>query len=459
VTTTVSAPKEDAPVKRVTARLSFRSSAFLSLLATAALLVPVATASAARSSAAPITLKLIQWNNPPAVSAIAKINAEFQKQYPNITVQVTSVPSDQYPQIVTTRLSAKDVDLLANFALVGAPAPWTPGLVKPQWQQFADAGLFMDLTGQPFLKRYYPSALKNASTYKGRVISVTTGSYAYSGMFYNKTYFKQYHLAVPKTWNQLMHVAATLQSHGIAPFIAGGKSGWPLGVVTQGILGTIYPDMTALDKGLWTGTIKYTDPKSVEVIARSQKIFQYMEHGFMGVDYIGSVSQFAAGRAAMYPTGTWDGPAIETANPQLSFGYFQTPGSDNAADNAQLSGKYDLAWFVASHSQHKDAALKWLSFFSQPSIYAQYVNAVGIIPAQPDIKLTDPILKAIAPAAANLKLGADQVLRTPNKIGNYSGFMTSVVYLAPAGPVASAATLASKTQTDWNAAVRLQMKH
>src|SRR5205085_1224505 len=178
---------------------------------------------AARAYQAPITLKLIQWNNPPAVSAIAKINAACEKQYPNITVQVTSVPSDQYNQLLTTRLSAKDVDILAQQALVGAPAPWTPHLLKPQWQQFADAG----------------------------------------------------------------------------PFIAGGKSGWPLGVATVGILSTIYPSMTALDKGLWTGTIKYTDPKSVEVFAKSQKLLQYMEPGFMGVDYIGQVSQFAAGRAAM----------------------------------------------------------------------------------------------------------------------------------------------------------------
>jgi raffinose/stachyose/melibiose transport system substrate-binding protein len=425
---------------------------------TAALIAVGSAAPVARAYQVPITLKLIQWNNPPAVSAIAKINAAFEKQYPNITVQVTSVPSDQYNQLLTTRLSAKDVDILAQQALVGAPAPWTPHLLKPQWQQFADAGLFMDLSNQPFLQRYFVQALKSAAGYKGRIYAVTTGSYAFSGMFYNKTYFNQYHLSVPRTWSQLMHVAATLKSHGIAPFIAGGKSGWPVGVATAGILSTIYPSMTALDKGLWTETIKYTDPKSVEVFAKSQKLLQYMEPGFMGVDYIGQVSQFAAGRAAMFPTGTWDGPAIETANPKLSFGYFQTPGSDNAADNAGLSGKYDLAWFVANHSPHKDAALKWLSFFSQPAIYTQYVNAVGIIPSQPDITLKDPILKAIAPAARNHKLAADQVLHTPNKIGKYSGFMTSVVYLAPAGPIASPATLAAKTQTDWDAAIRLQ-KH
>jgi len=441
--------------------LSKRRSALLALPVTAVLTLAGNVAPAAPSAHAaqgPITLKLIQWNNPPAVAAIAKIDAAFEKQYPNITIQVSSVPSPQYAQLLTTRLSAKDVDILAQQALVGQPASWTPGLLKPQWQQFADAGLFMDLTNQPFLKRYFPQALKSAASYKGKTYGVTTGSYAYSGMFYNKTIFKQYHLSIPTTWDQLMRISATLHAHGVAPFIAGGKTGWPLGVATQGIMSTLYPDMNALDKGLWTGTMKYTSPTGVAVFDKSQQILKYMAPGFMGVDYVGAVSQFAAGRAAMFPTGTWDGPAIETANPSLQFGYFQTPGSNNPRDNTQLSGKYDLAWFVANHSQYKDAALKWLSFFSQPSVYAQYVNAVGIIPAQPDIKLTDPVLKAIAPAAAHLKLAPDQVLRAPNTIGKYSGFFTSVVYLAPAGPVASAATMASKTQTDWNAAIRLQKR-
>ncbi|HWE64332.1 MAG TPA: extracellular solute-binding protein [Chloroflexota bacterium] len=446
-------------MKALRPRLSLRFSTLLALPITAALLAAGSLTPAAGAPArASVTLKLIQWNNPPAVAAIAAINAAFEKQYPDISVQVTSVPSGNYDQLVQTRLSAKDVDVLARQALVGAPASYTPGLLKPLWQQFADAGQFMDLTGQPFLKNYYPNALKSAGEYNGKLLSVTTGSYIYSGMYYNKTLFQKYGLSVPTTWSQLMHVASTLKSHGVAPFVDGGKSGWPLGVVAQGIMSTLFPSMTALDKGLWTGTIKYTDPKSVEVFTRTQQVIQDMLPGFMGIDYIGSVSQFAAGRAAMYPTGTWDGPAIETANPSLSFGYFQTPGSDNASDNVQYSGKYDLAWLVASHAQNKDAALKWLAFFSQPAMYTKYVNAVGIIPSEPNTKLTDAHVQALAPAAAHLKLGPDQVLHAPNNVGQYGQFFTGVVYLSPAGPISSPATLATKAQTDWNAALKLQMK-
>jgi ABC-type glycerol-3-phosphate transport system substrate-binding protein len=37
---------------------------------------------------------------------------------------------------------------------------------------------------------------------------------------------------------------------------------------------------------------------------------------------------------------------------------------------------------VLSHAQNQAAALKWLKFFSTPSIYAQYVNTTGISSAQ-----------------------------------------------------------------------------
>ena len=39
----------------------------------------------------------------------------------------------------------------------------------------------------------------------------------------------------------------------------------------------------------------------------------------------------------MLPAGSWDAPAIESANPELHYGYFPMPGSDNPADNKYLA--------------------------------------------------------------------------------------------------------------------------
>jgi raffinose/stachyose/melibiose transport system substrate-binding protein len=408
-----------------------------------------------------VTLKLIQWSNQPAVDAVKQINADFHKKYPNITVSMTTVPTanDQYLQLQNTRLAANDVDVMATQGFVGSPPSWATGASKPTWQQWIEAGQLLDLTSQPFVNNYYPQALKDASTFNGKIYSVTTGSYADSGVFYNKAIFAKYNLQVPTTFSELMHVAQVLQSHGVTPFVIGGKDTWPLSVATFGVQASLLNQEDVV-KGLWTGNVKFTDAQNVEVLRRMQQIMQYTQKNFMGLDYGTSGSYFASEKAAMIPDGTWDAPAFTQANPSLQFGYFPMPGSDTASANTKLAGKYDLAWVVnaKSNAAHRDAALKWLSFFSQSENYAKYVNGVGILPSQPNVNLQSAFLKEIQPLAQNLVLAWDQLTVGKKEAGKYAngvggineGFQ--IQYLAPAGPIASPADLAAKTQADWDAA-------
>lgn len=444
-------------MKRVTRRHSLRLPVIASLLCSAALIVPAHPAGAARvADQAPVTLKILEWNNPPAVAAVSKLNDAFMAKYPNINVEYTTISTSNYPQVEQARIAANDVDIFSDFALIGSPAAWTPGALKPKWQQYIDAGLYLDLSGQPFVKNYLPNAIRDASTYKGRVYSVTTGSYAFNGMFYNKAIFAKYHLAVPTTFTQLQRVVSTLKAKGVVPFTVDGKDGWPLGPAGVNAIDALYPNPVALDKGLWTGSIKFTDPKSVEVLRRAQFLWQNMDRNFQGIDGPTAIGRFANGVAAMYPAGMWDAPQIVKANPSLQFGYTPVPFADAAADNAGYAGKYDLSWFVSGRSKVKDAALKWLSFFSQKDNYAAYVNATGILPSQANVPLTDPFLKALAPAASRLRLSFDQVAHTPPNAGKYAGFAYPA--LSPAGDQPDPAKLAQLEQSDWNAAVSAARK-
>ncbi|MGH9104524.1 MAG: hypothetical protein ACRDZX_01545, partial [Acidimicrobiales bacterium] len=55
-------------------------------LSTGAVMLP-STASAATKGISG-TLKIITWVNPPAVTALTKIDNEFMKKYPNVKVQL-----------------------------------------------------------------------------------------------------------------------------------------------------------------------------------------------------------------------------------------------------------------------------------------------------------------------------------------------------------------------------------
>ena len=229
-----------------------------------------------------VILKLIMHVNAPAVQAIQDLNTAFHQQNPNITVSVTTAQTDTYATLQATRLSAKDADIVEVGSFTGAPAAYTVGAQKPVWQQQIEGGNYVDLTGQSFLSNFSPTAITNTSTYNGKVYSVPSGTAPFTGVFYSKSLFQKYHLQVPTTWSELLGVCQELQGQGVTPFTIGQKDGWPAGLPTQAILAALYPDLQTLDQGLWAGTVKYTDPTFVEVLQRTQQVWDYTEKGFGG---------------------------------------------------------------------------------------------------------------------------------------------------------------------------------
>jgi raffinose/stachyose/melibiose transport system substrate-binding protein len=136
-----------------------------------------------------------------------------------------------------------------------------------------------------------------------------------------------------------------------------------------------------LSEDLMDGTVKWTAPPFVQGMNEEKTVAQYLEPDYTGVPWESMPGNFAKGDAAMLLDGSWDLPSIQAANPKLQVGYFPLPFSSNAADN-QSYAQNDLAFYELKAAQNKPAANAWLSFFSSPKIYAQYVKAVGISPSQ-----------------------------------------------------------------------------
>ncbi|HQZ98662.1 MAG TPA: extracellular solute-binding protein, partial [Thermoflexales bacterium] len=154
----------------------------------------------------------------------------------------------------------------------------------------------------------------------------------------------------------------------------------------------------------------------------------------------------ASGAVAMFPGGTWYGPAIDEAKPSFKWGYIPFPGSDKADDNKYLFGKYDQGWVVAAKSPNKDAAMKYLTEFSAPDNYQAFANAVGFIPTQPTAKLNTGIGAEVAPYLANFRVGYEQYYVGPKGAGQFANPWAS--YFKPFGTYDDPKTLADKVQAD-----------
>jgi raffinose/stachyose/melibiose transport system substrate-binding protein len=332
------------------------------------------------------SLKIITWVNPPAVQAIKQIDGEFEKKYPNIkvTLQTAVNVNGPYETLLQQSVNSGGADI------VTANSPFLPLPLKPTRsdetpiQYWITNNAFAPLNGQSFLSDYTSSA-KQAVTYQGKTYGVVSGEYQ-EGVFYNKAIFAKYHLSPPATYSQFLALCATLKAHGVQPLYTA------LGNVGPVYLQFIYYEAMAdlwypvapggnLATALMQGTAKWTAPQWVQAMSEEKTIAQYLEPNYTGVPWESMPGNFAKGDAAMLLDGSWDLASVQQANPKLQVGYFPLPFSNTAADN-QAYSQNDLTFYVLNSSQNKPAAMKWLSFFSSPSVYAQYVNITGISPSQ-----------------------------------------------------------------------------
>jgi raffinose/stachyose/melibiose transport system substrate-binding protein len=424
-------------------------SMLLAACAPAATQAPGAQAPAATQppADAKVTLRVLVHQNPPMVTFMEDFNKKFQTKYPNITVDMSVVGSGDLATVTQTRLTANDVDVVDLFGFANAAQTYMKKVDAPNWQQLIDAGMILDLSDQAFIKNYDAAALKDAGTYNGKVYEINTGRITYSGIFYNKDLFTANNVKVPTVWSELVAACEIFKKANIPCMTAGGKDGWPIFVGAYGLLGAIYPDQAGLVEGLWTGKIKWNDTKSLEMWTKYQIYARdMMEPGAVGIANDGAPGRFASGAVAMLPGGSWMGSAIDDAKPTFKWGYIPFPGSDNAADNKYLFGKYDQGWAVAAKTPNKDSARKYLTEFSTPDSYNAFANAVGFIPTQSTAKLTTTIGQEVAPYLANFRVGYEQYWIAPKGAGEYANPWAT--YFKPFGTYDDPKTLADKVQAD-----------
>jgi raffinose/stachyose/melibiose transport system substrate-binding protein len=332
------------------------------------------------------TLKIITWVNPPAVQAINTIDAEFHKKYPNINVKLQTAVNvnGPYETLLQQTVTSGSADIVTSVTQLQALPLHPSRSNETPWQFWSTSGAFAPLNGQGFLNAYAPAALA-AETYNGKVYGVVSGTYQ-EGVFYDKAVFARYHLSVPATYSQFLAVCRALKSHGVQPlFTALGNVGpvYLQFIYNETMIDLWYPHAPGgnLATALENGTVKWTDPAFVQAMNEEKAIAQYLEPSYTGVPWEAMPGDFAKGEGAMLLDGSWDLAAVQKANPRMQVGFFPLPASDNAAEN-QPYVQDDLTFSVLNSSPNSDAAMKWLAFFSSPSVYAQYVNITGISSSQ-----------------------------------------------------------------------------
>ncbi|QQE79245.1 ABC transporter substrate-binding protein [Alicyclobacillus sp. SO9] len=339
----------------------------------------------AQSSSDKGPLKIIMWVNPPAVAAVKKIDAEFQKKYGvKVQLQTTANDTSGYKTLQQTAVQAGTADIMAIQPFDPMPQKMNSNNMS-KTQEWAVHNVFVPLNNESWISDFKQNDL-NAAAYKGKDYGLVTGVYQ-TGIFYNKAMFKKYNLKVPTTYNQFISVAKTLKSHNVTPVwtgLAGGATFYTEFMMYPLLQDIFAPSLNggSVSTALASGKIKWTDPKMQTVFNREKNIASnYLEKNYAGQNWQQMPGAFAAGKAAMLLDGSWDLASVEKANPNMKIGYFPLPGSNTASDNNSVANA-DLTWTILNNGKHKALAKKWLAFFASKKIYSQYVDMTGISPSE-----------------------------------------------------------------------------
>lgn len=397
----------------------------------------------------PVTLSVLIHQHPPLVEYMEAFNAKFEEAYPYVTVDMSVVNANDLATVTQTRLTANDVDVIDMAGFANAAQPYMVDVVPPNWQTLIEAGLLMDLTGQPFLANYQEAAIDTGS-FDGKVYQIPVGTTIYSGIFYNKALFTEYGVDVPTTWDGLVAACDTFAANDIPCMTAGGADGWPIFVGAYGLLGSIFPDQYALVEGLWNGDVKWNDAKALEMWSKMQVYARdFIEAGASGLPADGAPGRFASGAVAMLPAGTWNAAQIQEVDPEMDWGYIPFPGSDNSDDNQYWFGKYDMGWVAAANSAHPEEALAYLTMLSDPENYKEFIDTVEFIPTQVGVTLDTRLGGEIAKYADNFRIGYEQIWIAPTGTGQWANPWAS--YFQPFNEWDDPQALADQAQADLQA--------
>lgn len=403
------------------------------------------------------TLKVLLHQNPPLVEYMEGFNERFMAANPGVEIEMEIVAASDLATAIQTRLTAGEVDVIdfcpAPCSAFSNPIqPYMTDVNPPLWQQLIEAGLVADLTDEAFVANYDATAVQDAGSYNGRVYALPAGRVSYSGMFVNNDLLEAAGVALPTTWGELVAACEAIKASGNECMTVGGADGWPVFVGAYGLLGAFYPDQEALVEGLWTGSVKWNDDTMLELWRRYQiYATELLEPGVTGISHDAGPARFAAGDVAFMPTGVWQGPAVEDAQPGFEWTYVPFPGSDNPEDNQYLFGKYDMSWMVAENAANKEAALAYIAALSDPAEYQMFVDAVGFLPTQPTATLDSQLGRAVAPLLANYRVGFEQYWVQPTGAGQWANGSQGAAWFAPFNEWTDPVELANQAQADLEA--------
>jgi raffinose/stachyose/melibiose transport system substrate-binding protein len=195
------------------------------------------------------------------------------------------------------------------------------------------------------------------------------------GFIYNADAFKQLGLTPPKTEAEFFQLLEKIRKDGrYVPLAMGSADQWEAATMGFQNIGPNYWKGEDGRRALIQGKAKFTDPEYVAVWKSLAKWRPYLGSGFEAQKYPDSQNLFTLGKAAIYPSGSWE---ISLFNQQAKFkmGAFPPP-LPAGSSTCYISDHTDIATGMNSKTRHPAEARTFLGWMTTPEFASLYSNAL-----------------------------------------------------------------------------------
>jgi raffinose/stachyose/melibiose transport system substrate-binding protein len=317
---------------------------------------------------------------PEAQQYFQDLARQFEQANPGIRVVVDN-PADPETAL-RTRLVKNDVPDVMTLNANGT------------FGEFASAKIFRDFSSDRVLDHVNPAYLKVigalGSGGRGEVNGVPFAANA-SGLLYNEDLFAKYHVAVPRTFGELIAAAEKFKAAGITPFYGMLADAWtaqsPLAPLSSQLqpgdfFQQRFADRTTFAQG-WRSTA-----------SELAQLYRYTQPDPLSKGYEDGTAAFAKGQSAMLLLGSYAVPQIRASKPKFTIGSMALPATNDPARTTLVSG-VDVVITAARHGAHQREVSRFIDFLMQPKVMTAYCKAQVAIPTLQGLRNDDPALKGV----------------------------------------------------------------
>jgi ABC-type glycerol-3-phosphate transport system substrate-binding protein len=276
------------------------------------------------------------WGWTPDTPVAEKYIAEFNKQYPDITVTYKNFENVDYRNTITPALdSGKGPDVFDLSPAGGSPDLWGPYALDL-------TSLAKDTLGDDWKDQIGGSYVKQLTGSDGRFVSLPLGGMSAGFLWYNKDILDKAGAKVPTDYNSWVDTCKKVTAIGKTCFTmgAGGTDTFPTEMY-HSIANTVDPDFFIKAA---TGKAKWNDEqgqKVLEIIKKMKDDGIIAPNALDGPQYPLANNEFMKGDAAMVQMGFW---------------YTQYAGAESCKASMEAAGVSDPTCFVQLPAQFPDVA-------------------------------------------------------------------------------------------------------